>query len=191
MSDKLHSTYAHVPILVKDNYSVWALKVKAYLALNNHVCVIWCQVLTDGTQGDPTPPEDANNFQRWNKSKRVALGLIISTATDLNFKLCHAHETGRTWDLWHTIKDCHVLQDVSLWYEAWMMLFAVHKTPDEPYCNIYSEGVSLICFLSVCGYVTTINGILFIPSLASSLFSPNQFAQDHRTTHSEVTDYLI
>jgi hypothetical protein len=137
MSDELRSAYAHVPILVKDNYPVWALKVKAYLAPNDHVRVIRRQVLDDGTQGGPMPPEDADDLERWNKSECVALGLIIGTATDLHFELCHAHETGCAWDLWRAIEDCHVLQDASLRYEAWMMLFAVRKTPDEPYCDMF------------------------------------------------------
>jgi len=57
--------------------------------------------------------------------------------------------------------------------------------------TIYSDGIGSIRFLSSCDFVITINDVLFVPSLASSLFSPNRFARDHRATHSEVTEYLI
>jgi len=62
---------------------------------------------------------------------------MIGTATDLHFELCHAHERGRAWDLWCAIEDYHVLRDASRRYEAWMMLFAVRKTPDEKCCDMY------------------------------------------------------
>lgn len=56
---------------------------------------------------------------------------------------------------------------------------------------VYSEGVGRIHFLSACGFVIAINDVLFVPSLASNLFSPNRFARDHRSTHSEVTEYPV
>ena len=62
---------------------------------------------------------------------------MIGTATDLHCDLCHAHGRGRAWHLWCAIEDYHVLQDASRRYEAWMMLFAVRKTPDEKYCDMY------------------------------------------------------
>jgi len=121
MSDEMCSSYAHIPILVKDNYPAWALKVKAYLAPNDHVRVIRHEVLEDGSEVDPTPPDaddDPEASKAWKKSEEVALGLMIGTATDLHFELCHAHERGRAWSLWCTIEEYHVLQDVSLRFDA-------------------------------------------------------------------------
>ena len=56
MSDDLRSAYAHVPILTKDNCPLWALKVKAYLAPNDHVRVIR-RTVVEGVEVDPEPPE--------------------------------------------------------------------------------------------------------------------------------------
>lgn len=98
MSDELRSAYANVPILTKDNYGIWALKVRAYLAPNDHVRVIQRTLLDDGSYTDPTPPEDPDDLKDWIKSERVALGLIIGTASDLHFELCHARERGPAWE---------------------------------------------------------------------------------------------
>ena len=150
MSNNLHFAYVHVPILTKDNYPLWALKVKAYLALNDHVHVICCTIV-EGIEVDPKPPEgdDVNaKLVLWIKSNQVTLGLMIGTATDLHFELCHVHEGGQAWGLWHAIKDIHVLQDTSLCYEVWMALFLVRMTPGDSYCNVYC------CIESTCNKIT-------------------------------------
>ena len=62
---------------------------------------------------------------------------MIRTAADLLFELCQAHEVGRAWDLWCSIRDSHVLQVASPRSESWVLLFAVHKQPDESYCDLF------------------------------------------------------
>ena len=69
---------------------------------------------------------------------------MIGTTANPHFELCHAHERGRTWDLWRAIEDYHVLQDASLRYEAWMVLLAVRKMPGEKYCDMYRRIVRVM-----------------------------------------------
>lgn len=139
MSDDTHarSAYAHVPTLTKDNYPLWALRVKAYLAPNDHGRVI-CREFVGLVEVDPIAPspQDAG-YDAWVKSEQVASGLIIGTAADLHFEICHAHERSPAWDLWVAIENCHIVQDASLRYDAWMGLFAVRKAPGETYCDMY------------------------------------------------------
>src|SRR5258706_4619787 len=137
MPDDLRSAYAHVPVLTRENYPLWALKVKAYLAPNDHVRVIRREIVGNA-EIDPAPPDkDNTDYDKWVKSEQMALGLIISTASNLHFEICHTFERGPAWSLWHAIKDSHMLQDANLWYEAWMALFTVRKTPTESYCDMY------------------------------------------------------
>ena len=56
---------------------------------------------------------------------------------------------------------------------------------------IYSEGVGPIRFLSSCGYHILIENVLFIPSLAASLFASNRFAQEHRHVYTESMEYPL
>ena len=124
MSDNthFHSVYTHVPILTKDNYPLWALRIKAYLTLNDHGCVIHCETV-GLVEVDPTVPAPQDTgYDTWVKSKQVAISLIISTAADLHFEFCHAHERSPAWDLWCAIKNCHIVQDASLRYDTWMGL---------------------------------------------------------------------
>ena len=60
---------------------MWALKVKAYLAPNDHARVIRREIVGND--------EDDYDYAKWVKSEQVALGLIIGTATDLHFETCH------------------------------------------------------------------------------------------------------
>ena len=138
MSDEPRSSYAHVPILSKTNYQNWALKVKAYLAPNRHVRVLR-RTVVEGVETDPSPPDpdDVDEFDSWMKSEQVALGIMIATATDLHFEICHTYECGPAWGLWRAIEECHVVEDASLRYDAWMDLFAVRKAVGESYCNMF------------------------------------------------------
>ena len=45
------------------------------------------------TELDPILPEDGDaDYNKWIKSEQVALGLIIGTATEIHFEVCHAFE---------------------------------------------------------------------------------------------------
>jgi hypothetical protein len=70
---------------------------------NDHVHTIRCHIHFNGTEVDPTLPEDNDEVVKWRKSEQVALGLMIRSATNFHSDLCHAHERGRAWDLWCTI----------------------------------------------------------------------------------------
>ena len=68
---------------------MWALKVKAYLAPNDHARVIRREIVGNA-EIDPIPPDEGDDdYAKWVKSEQVALGLIIGTATDLHFETCH------------------------------------------------------------------------------------------------------
>jgi len=54
---------------------------------------------------------------------------------------------------------------------------------------IFSDGIGSVRFVSSCGSKIVINHVLYIPVLATSLFSANRFAREHRDTHFEVLDY--
>ena len=54
---------------------------------------------------------------------------------------------------------------------------------------IYSRGLGPVQFLSNCGYIITIDNVLFMPRLSINLFSANKFAKEHCNSHSEVTEY--
>ena len=138
MSDKHCSLYAHILILSKTNYQNWALKVKAYLAPNRHVRVL-CRTIVEGVEIDPSPPDpdDEDEFNSWMKSEQVTLGIMIATATDLHFEICHSYKCGLAWGLWHAVEECHVVEDASLCYNTWMDLFAVRKVVGEPYCDMF------------------------------------------------------
>jgi len=54
---------------------------------------------------------------------------------------------------------------------------------------IWSRGLGSIHFLSECGYLITIQDILFMPDLSVNLFAANSFIRAHQNSHLEVTDY--
>jgi len=54
---------------------------------------------------------------------------------------------------------------------------------------IYSQGLGPVRFLSNCGYLITIDNVLFVPHLSINLFSVNKFAKEHCNSHSKVTEY--
>jgi hypothetical protein len=53
---------------------------------------------------------------------------------------------------------------------------------------IYSKGLGSIQFLSNCGYIITIDNVLFVPHLSVNLFSANKFAKEHCKSHSKVVE---
>jgi len=71
-----------------------------------------------------------------------------------------------------------------------------HLVPDwQPICLadgkvIWLCGLGSIHFLSDCGYLITIQDILFVPDLSINLFAVNSFVRAHQNSHLEVTDYL-
>ena len=56
---------------------------------------------------------------------------------------------------------------------------------------IHSEGIGSIRFVSDCGYIITIHDVLFVPSLAASLFASNRFAREHRNSYSESMEFPL
>ena len=56
---------------------------------------------------------------------------------------------------------------------------------------IYSKGIGSVCFVSDCGYIIIIHRVLFVPSLAASLFTSNRFAREHRDTYYESMEFPL
>jgi hypothetical protein len=130
-------SYSHVPILTKDNYPKWQLSVKAYLTPGDHVRVIRRTKDTSGTLLDPVAPTDAAELEKWTRSERHAMGVIMGTATDLHYELISKHEGGGVWPLWKAIEGQHVTLDASLRHEAWMQLFGIRNRNGESYLDLY------------------------------------------------------
>ena len=95
---------------------------------------------TTGASGillDPVTLTDAAELERWIRSERHAMGVIMGTAANLHYKLLSKHEHGGVWPLWRAIKAQHVLHDMSLRHEAWMQLFGIRKRSGETYLDLY------------------------------------------------------
>jgi transposase InsO family protein len=136
-SEDSRSGYAHVPVLTKDNFPRWQLGVRAFLTPNGHVHIIKRKKQTDGRMTDPVAPTDAAELESWEKSKQVAMGVLMATANGLHYKLVCRHEEDRAWVLWSAIEAYHVQQDACLRHEAWMLLFSIRKAPEESYIDLY------------------------------------------------------
>jgi hypothetical protein len=136
-SEDLRSGYAHVPVLTKDNFPRWQLSVRAFLTPNGHVCIIKHKKQTDGMMTNLVAPTDAAKLESWEKSKQVAMGVLMATTNGLHYKLICRHEEDCTWVLWSAIEAYHVQQDACLRHEAWMLLFSIHKAPEESYLDLY------------------------------------------------------
>jgi hypothetical protein len=133
-----HSSYAHIPVLGKDNFMKWEIQVEAYLTGSaDHIRIIRCTKGTDGKYTDPVAPTDADERKAWDKSERVAQGVAMATASDLHLELIHKLKEGSVWKLWSEIKVQHEQHDASLQHEAWMQLFVIHKKPGESYLDLY------------------------------------------------------
>jgi hypothetical protein len=139
MSDESpRSGYALVPVLTKDNFMKWEIQVRAYLTgVSDHVRVIRRTKDNTGKYQDPTPPTDDEDLKAWNKSERVAQGVIMATASDLHLELIHRRSEGPVWKMWTEIEAQHQQHDASLRHEAWMQLFAIRRKPSEPYIDLY------------------------------------------------------
>jgi hypothetical protein len=92
-----------------------------------------------GALADPVPPADPAELERWNRSERIAMGLVMGTANDQHLELIHKHEEGSVWALWKAIEAHHVQRDASLRHEAWMQLFSIRKSTDEKYIDLHSR----------------------------------------------------
>jgi hypothetical protein len=129
------SGYALVPILTKENFMTWEIQVRVYLTgAADHVRVIQRTKRTDGKYHDPSPPPDPDERKAWDKSERVAMGVIMATASDLHLELIYRMSEEPAWKVWKAIEAEH---DVSLRHEAWMQLFATRKKPTETYVDFY------------------------------------------------------
>ena len=54
---------------------------------------------------------------------------------------------------------------------------------------IHSEGLGSIRFMSTYGFQIILRDVLYVPRLATNLFSSNKFASDHRNTYRELLTY--
>jgi len=116
----------------------WEIQVRAYLmGAANHVHVIQRTRDSDGKYHDPAPPTDQDKRKAWDKSERIAMGIIMATASDLHLELFHRMSKEPVWDVWKAIEGQHQQQDVSLRHEAWMQMFAICKKPTETYVDYY------------------------------------------------------
>ena len=134
--DSPQSSYTLVPILTKDNFMKWEIQVHAYLTgAADHVWVIQHTKGSDGKYVNPIQPTNLDELKDWNKSKHMAMGVIMVTASNLHLKLVHKMGEEPVWELWKAIEAQHQQHDASLWHEAWMQLFAIWKRPDEGYVD--------------------------------------------------------
>jgi hypothetical protein len=118
---------SHIPVLMRDNYLKWQLCVKAYLTPGDHVRVIKRTKTATGALADPVAPADPAELERWNRSERIAMGVVMGTANDQHLELIHKHEEGSVWALWKAIEAYHVQRDASLRHQAWMQLLSIHS----------------------------------------------------------------
>ena len=101
----------------------WEIQVRAYLTgAADHVRVI--QRVRDSAGGyiDPAPPSDPDELRAWQKSERVALGVIMATTSDLHLELVHRMCEEPVWKVWKAIEAQYQQHDASLRHEAWMQL---------------------------------------------------------------------
>jgi hypothetical protein len=137
LPDDTPPSYSHIPVLTRVNYLKWQLSIKAYLTPGDHVRVIKRTRDTTGALVDPAAPADHVELERWNRSERIAMGVVMGTAYDQHLELILKHEEGSVWALWKAIETHHVQRDASLRHEAWMQLLSIRKKPDEKYVDLY------------------------------------------------------
>ena len=93
----------------------WEIQVHAYLTgAADHIWVIWCTKGSDGKYVNPIQPTDLDELKDWNKSERVAMGVIMATASDLHLELVHKMSEEPVWVLWKAIEAQHQQHDASL-----------------------------------------------------------------------------
>ena len=107
-------------MLAEDNFQKWSWAVKVYLTPGDHVRVIKRSKDTTGKLVDPTAPIDAKEREAWNRSERMAVGIIAGSVIDLHLELLHRYEDESTWKLWCAIEALHEQKDASLRHGAWM-----------------------------------------------------------------------
>ena len=116
----------------------WEIQVRAYLTgAADHVRVIRRTRNSAGVYADPAPPSDPDECKAWDKSERVAMSVIMVTASELHLELVHKMGEEPAWKVWKAIKAQHQQHDMSLWHEAWMHLFSVWKKPTKTYVDFY------------------------------------------------------
>ena len=116
----------------------WEIQVRAYLTgAADHVRIIRRTKDSAGKYVDPTPPTDPDELKAWDKSERVAMGVIMATASDLHLEVVHKMSEEPVWKVWKAIEAQHQQHDASLRHEAWMQLFVIQKKPSETYVDLY------------------------------------------------------
>jgi len=137
-------SFAHLPMLAKENYQDWQAAVKAYLTGYRHVCVITCtHDATTGALVDPVRPTDATELEAWETSEGITMGMIVSTTYKLHGDLIAEHEGGSPLALWKAIESQHLNKDISLRHQAWTLLFAHCQGPDDDYIDYWRRGADI------------------------------------------------
>jgi len=140
-----------VPDLTKVNFPKWEIQVISYLTgTADHVHVIEHRQGSNNTLVDPARPTDDTAAQaKWDASEWEALGVIMSTASDLHLEIILQHwMTGDpVYSLWKKICGLHHSVDASLRHEAWLEFLALRRSPAESYtdfCNRIDSGYAKI-----------------------------------------------
>jgi len=121
MSNTESSHYRKVPILTKVNFPKWEIQVISYLTgTADHVRIIEHCWGSNNTLVDPTCPTDTAAQAKWDASEWEALGVIMSTASDLHLEIILRHQTtgDPVYSLWKKICGLHCSADASLHHEA-------------------------------------------------------------------------
>jgi len=146
MSSGSHTlgSFAHLPMLTKDNYQDWQAAIKAYLTGYRHVRVITrtCDATTSALV-DPVCPMDATELEAWETSEGIAMGVIASTMYKLHGDLVTEHEGGSPLTLWKVIESQHLNKDISLCHQAWTLLFTHCQGPDDDYIDYWRRGADI------------------------------------------------
>ena len=88
MSNMESSHYRKVPILTKVNFPKWEIQVISYLTgTADHVRVIEHHWGSNNTLVNPARPADTTAQAKWDASEWEALGVIMSTASDLHLEI--------------------------------------------------------------------------------------------------------
>ena len=82
---------------------------------------------------DLTPPANPKELEAWQRSERMAIGIIAGSVIDLHLEILHRFEDKSAWALWCAIEAVHEQKDASLRHGAWMGLLGVRQGEDEVY----------------------------------------------------------
>ena len=137
-------SYSHLPMLLKDNYHMWQMAVKAFLRPFDHVRVIRRTRGATGNLVDPVRPTNATELKAWETSEGIAMGVVAGTAYMQHPNLVDSHEDGEVLALWKAIEAQHTNNDSSLRHQTWSQLFGHRMTsPDEDIIEYWRRGADI------------------------------------------------